>query len=265
MKAHRISTCLRKKDSAFLFFTDAHWGENDKISPAIMKYLVERTGMDKIFFCGDFITHSDTSKDRMKYLAQDFSRQFCIEGCAFYPLFGNHDDNSYEQSNSEAVFSMTELEEVYHVTGTTSTYESGTYYYYVDDEHYRIRYICLNTAGQKYIDHKQMKFVVSSLMRAKPCSRIIIFGHIWLEWDRNARKYFPNPKTGMLLNLFDAFNARRRFGKYDFSACTSRIILVMGGHIHNEYMTFTAGGIPVILNDSDSLAKSCNRKITRRL
>lgn len=126
-------------------------------------------------------------------------------------MLGNHDDNSYEQSDPEAVFSLRELE------------------------------------------------VVNALMSAKPGSRIIVFAHIWVEWDRVARKYFPNPKTGMLLNMFDAFNARRTFGQYDFSACTSRVILVMGGHIHNNYMTFTDGGIPVVLSDSDSFAKSCNR------
>ena len=259
-KARYIRNCLSKGDTAFLFFTDAHWGENYRISPAIMKYLAERTGIRNVFFCGDLITHSDPSKESMKSLARDFVREFRIDGCEFFPLFGNHDDNSYEQADPEAVFSMSELDEVYPVYGASSAYEAGTYYYYVDDDRHRIRYICLNTAKQKYVDYRQLKFVLNALMMSKPDSRIVIFGHIWVEWDRVARKYFPNAKTGMLLNLFDAFNACRRFGRYDFSACTSRIILVMGGHIHNEYMTFTAGGIPVILNDSDSFAKSCNRK-----
>ena len=57
-QAHRIRRCMRKGDSAFLFFTDANWGENYRLYPAIIKYLAEHAGITRIFFGGDFITHS---------------------------------------------------------------------------------------------------------------------------------------------------------------------------------------------------------------
>ena len=39
--------------SAFLWYTDAHWANNYKMSPVLLKYLSKNTGMTKTFFGGD--------------------------------------------------------------------------------------------------------------------------------------------------------------------------------------------------------------------
>ena len=40
--------------SAFLFYTDAHWGYGSGMSPTLLKYLGKNTAINKTIFGGDF-------------------------------------------------------------------------------------------------------------------------------------------------------------------------------------------------------------------
>lgn len=69
-----------------------------------------------------------------------------------------------------------------------------------------------------------------------------------MEWEKATRQYLPNTKTAEIFKIFETFNRK------------SKITILAGGHIHNDFVTFNyAGGIPIFLTDSDSMYKSCNR------
>lgn len=71
--------------------------------------------------------------------------------------------------------------------------------------------------------------------------------------------YYSNEYIMQLLSLFDAYNSRKDFFGVSFEKCKGVIRLIIGGHIHKDFITHTEGGIPIVLTDSDSIEKSCNR------
>lgn len=257
--SQRIKTVkkyLKESDFAFLFFTDSHWGANEKKSPKIIKKITKRTGIENVFFGGDIVTHSDVSKDKMVELYNDFIDRFKSSQYSFFPIIGNHDLNSFDQSNENAVFSINEIEHLYEEFFRKISKRSENFNYYVDDEVNQIRFLCLNTIGKKYIDENQKRFIVQALYSTKKNYNIIVISHIWVEWSIENNCYYSNEKINELLEIFDSFNLRKKHPLYDFSDCSSKIILLLGGHIHNNYYTETNAGIPVVLCDCDSINKT---------
>ena len=49
---------------SYVFFSDAHWGHNQKHSPAIIKHIVNYTSIDQVIFGGDANTSRECQGDR---------------------------------------------------------------------------------------------------------------------------------------------------------------------------------------------------------
>lgn len=164
-----VKRYLEDSDFAFcfLFFTDSHWGKNEKKSPKIISEITKRTGINKVFFGGDIVTHSDTSKTKMEELYNEFIDAFKSKNYSFFLVLGNHDLNSFDQSNKNAIFSINEIEHLYKEFFNTISNNFNNFNYYVDDDSNRVRFICLNTIEKEYIDENQKRFIISALLSTK--------------------------------------------------------------------------------------------------
>lgn len=249
---------MDEKDG-FIFFCDTHWGANCKKSQQIIEYLISSTPMDKVVWGGDVITHSDSNRESMMRLGKQFRESFsAVE--KFYCIIGNHDNNSYEQTNPKAIFSFSEVHDFLYNSGKYTQRDSHFFDYYFDCKEEKTRYICLDTS-QREKDADQELFLCETLLHTPERYHIVIMAHIWLEWEPVGRTYIPNEQTNKMFELFRKFNARGKWEKYDFSRSSAKIVLLLGGHIHNDFVTFDyAGGIPIVLSDCDAMYKSCNRR-----
>ena len=265
-----INTAMQEagyNKSAFLFYTDAHWNYNAKMSPNLLKYLYRNTGMNKTFFGGDIVLNESANADAMAYLWQ-WREQF--KGLAnHHSVVGNHDDGNTtnnlfsEQYVYGYLLSAEETPDI--VRG-----EKGLYYY-IDSPAEKTRYLFLDTAFQTVLyDPMQMQFVVDALYTTPKNWHIVAVAHTWYNTDYEA----DPPVVGgisyggkLLLRMFDAYNARGNGTinvqtsstdstttpvDYDFTSCGGKVEFCIGGHTHWDYDGASDAGIPVILCETDS-------------
>lgn len=232
--------------SAFLFYSDAHWNNSAQISPALLKYLYEHTGMTRTFFGGDIVNNEADDYDTMKYL-WDWRNQ--LKGLPnHHSVVGNHDDgNSVNNRFSEQyiygyLLAAEETPDI--VRG-----DAGLYYY-VDSPAEKTRYLCLDTAYQG-ASSEQQAFVKNALMTTPEGWHIVAISHIWHDVDYNTT---PPTVSGVncdastLLTMFDSYNSRNG----DYADCGGWVEFCIGGHTHWDYDSTSNLGIPIILVETDS-------------
>lgn len=253
-KINGLMSCCGQHAS-FIFLSDVHWGANRKKSPEMVNYMISHTHVRKVVFGGDFVTHSDPDKHAAIRLGNDFMKKMDFAKGKIYCLTGNHDDNSYEQVNSEAV--LTDEEIVNILSGTEYDYPingQDACNYYFDCEEEKTRYLCLNTAKKHHSD-EQIQFIIKALASAPWGWHIVAAAHIWMEW--NGSKYVRNAQTEEIIDLLDAYNVRKSWKNTEWKDAGAYIACLVGGHIHNDFCTVTpGGGIPVLLFDCDAAGKT---------
>ena len=270
-KEAEINYAIQSADgdvATFIFFTDAHWGNNQKNSPALINHLVYSTHIKDVVFGGDVITTFFTDPKDAMALGKEFQQAFDTLDCNLYYLYGNHDNNS--DCNPDLLSQHLSEDQVYdYLQSKMGPCEYGGYYnFYFDREISKTRFICLDT-GRFYYSRFRDKtldtvaFIINALSTTPDDWHIVLLSHIWAHLQKNddglKEAYFPAYHRSFL-DLFDAFN-NRSSGKYtyggdsiqyDFSNSSSKIVCCIGGHNHLDALLYSSGGIPVIINTTDS-------------
>lgn len=211
---------------------------------------MEESSIRNVFFGGDVITLSEKTKHSAIKVFEKFERLFSFCPEHFFPIYGNHDDNSHKQKYKKEILKIDEVKNVIHKSNSMHFFSGVSYY--VDDDKCKTRYICLDT-GKQYAAKNELDAISSVLKNAPYGYHIIILTHIVFEFIE--KKYQPREFIRNMLNLFDSYNE---------SNANSRIECIIGGHIHNDYISSTMGGIPIILTDCDGYLFSTNRFIRKR-
>ena len=248
-KIREVMEAAGRNKSAFLFYTDVHWTSGEKKAPMLLKYLYNNTPINKTIFGGDIVDSESTDRDVMKYLWE--WRKQVRELPNHHSVVGNHDDGNGQNNNmfsTDYVYSFLLAAEE-----NPNIVQGGDMYYYIDEPCEKTRYLYLDTA---YIGIKssQTTFIKEALKTAPNNWHIVAISHIWYKPDYNQYNIRPIPIDGYgtgvedIVNLFDNYNARQG----EFSSCTAKVEFCIGGHCHRDYTGRTAGGIPIILCETDS-------------
>lgn len=251
--------------SAFLFYSDAHWNYNNQMSPALLKYLYQHTGMTKTFFGGDVVNNEGADYDTMQYL-WDW-RHMLKDLPNHHSVVGNHDDGNTTNNlfDEKYVYGfLLSAEE----TPDVVRGDSGLYYY-IDSPSEKTRYLFLDTAYNTVLyDPVQLQFIVDALKNAPSNWHIVAISHIWYNTASDNTVGTISYGGKMVLDLFDQYNSRSAGSidvatsgtdstikgtvSYDFTSCDGKIEFCIGGHTHWDYDGKSTGGIPVILVETDS-------------
>ena len=232
--------------SSFLFYSDAHWNYGSRMSPALLKYLYRHTGMARTFFGGDIVNNEGTAYGTMAYL-WDWRMQL-KDLPNHHSVVGNHDDGNATNNlfSEQYVYGyLLAAEETPDLTRG-----DGGLYYYVDSPGEKTRYLCLDTAYQG-VGSTQQAFVKDALLTVPDGWHIVAIAHIWRDTNYNVSPPVPgdiNTGAAALLAMFEACNART--GEY--AGCGGRVEFCIGGHTHWDHVSASAGGIPIILVETDS-------------
>ena len=240
--------------SAFLWYTDAHWANNYKMSPVLLKYLSKNTGMEKTFFGGDITVATSGEIDSLRAwqgLVKDIPNH--------HSVIGNHDNQVSELPTAVErgnFFLMPERTGDV-VFGTDAT--NGNNYYYIDNHIEKTRYICLST-GRMWTYKDEVEWCVNVLNETPKNWHIVIISHLWLnnDYDNGGIITTPESYVQLYLDLFDDYNHRKsgitnpNSVSYDFTSASAKIEFIMGGHVHKDYDFTTTEGIPVILTECDA-------------
>lgn len=248
-----------RNKSAFLWYHDAHWTNNSKMSPKLMKYLCKRTAMNKVNFGGDIVsTETANSREDWAYI-YDW-RDAVKDLPNHHSVRGNHDDDVPGLQTDKALYAFLMAAEE-----TPDIVRGGDFYYYVDDASEKTRYLYLDTQVGTTLtnqgDPVAVQFVVEALNSTPKDWHIVTIAHIWFLYDD-----WNTPKVGkipdyckQLLDIFDAYNARSGGSvtvrgtdiSYNFANCVGKVEFCIGGHTHVDYDFTSDGGIPVILTEAD--------------
>jgi hypothetical protein len=232
--------------SSFLFYSDAHWNANSQMSPRLLKYLYEHTGMTKTFFGGDIVYNEGTDYETMAYL-WDWRNQ--LKGLPnHHSVVGNHDDGNNTANNlfpEKYVYGfLLSAEE------TPDIVRGDGLYYYIDSPAEKTRYLFLDTA-YKGATTEQQTFVREALIDTHEGWHIVVVSHIWYNTIYTTTPPSVgdiNPNASVFLTMFDNYNSRSG----DFAECSGWVEFCIGGHTHRDYDGTSGTGIPIILVETDS-------------
>ena len=244
-----------RNKSSFLWYSDAHWQTNSKMSPHLLKYLVENTPINKINFGGDIINDpTEFTHDNIKYA---YEWRKLIAGLPnHHSVYGNHDLNHRITDVSNIAYSLLLAPEE-----TADMVVGGDCYYYIDNQAEKTRYLYLNYLTNNQNEMlAQGQFIVDAISSVKEGWHIVAIAHRWFQYTSSSAPTvgsIPNYEKE-ILKIFDEYNARTThtasnyFYEQDFKDCKGKVEFCIGGHIHVDYDFKTDGGIPVIITASDT-------------
>lgn len=241
--------------SAFLWYTDAHWQNNSKMSPALLKYLTKNTPMNKVNFGGDIVGDPSTfTHENIEYV-YDW-RRLVSDLPNHHSVIGNHDDNhnSVDVNKMAYAFLLAPEESSDMVMG-------GDLYYYIDNPCEKTRYLHLDS-GQYSMSDAEAKWMIDALTSTPAGWHIVAISHIWWQYTAASTPTVGNwnAYAKKTLDLFDAYNARQSgtvtmkstAHTYNFASASGKVEFCIGGHIHHDYDLRSDGGIPVIITTADT-------------
>lgn len=249
-----------RNKSAFLFYTDAHWDDGSRNTPMLLNYLFKHTPINKTLFGGDIVSDEptvDTLSDRsiMEYL---WNWRIQIRDLNHYSVVGNHDDGNKNTATGGATNSIFTTDYVYSFLFAPEENNRGIVrdadtYYYFDDTREKTRYLCLDTAylDQFSLSAAQETFIKDALKSTPENYHIIVLSHIWYMPDYDQYDQRPVPLTGLsdvaqaVCNILDLYNARDEAS--GFKDCKAKVEFCIGGHVHQDVVDKTSGGIPIIV------------------
>lgn len=270
-KADAIQTAMEKagrNKSAFLWYTDAHWPHNSKMSPVLLDYLVKNTPMNKVNFGGDII--GDPSPHNHANTKYAYEWRKLISGLPnHHSVYGNHDVYHRAANVNDIAYSQLLAPEE-----STEMIVGGESYYYIDNPAEKTRYLYLAyiAAGAGFSDSDtaaemvaQGKFITSTLASVADGWHIVVIAHRWYQYTKDANNQlvidggsFPFYEAE-ILRVFDAYNARATthtspnyIVPVDFTSAKGKVEFCIGGHCHLDYDFTTDGGVPVIITASDA-------------
>ena len=262
VKAVEISKAMQeagRNKSAFLWYTDAHWTDNYKNSPALLKYLHQNTPINKINFGGDVVQDEpkDDSVDDTVEMGYVYDwRKSVRELPNHHSVVGNHDDgiDPDHRFTDEWVYSFLLAPEE-----SNDVVMGDGIYYYIDDKAEKTRYLYLDTVYRE-ATASQIAFVINALNTAPENWHIVAIAHAWHypKYTEELGDYIDGYYTGAVpfLQLFYAYNHRQSGADFDFTNASGCVEFCIGGHAHKDYADYYEDELLIITTDTDSATRS---------
>ena len=259
-----------KNGETFIFITDLHWDSgNMKKSPMMVRRILDKTPVNTII-CGGDLINNGTNKEAEKRRINDCIKQFYDPRVPFPVAFGNHDDNSNNQTEyPERRFSRNEVFAIMmKQVSNEVTYLNDVDWSFTYDRHgTKTRFLFVDTGrtGTKVeqggdISLSVRQSVYNALNNVPEGYQVIVVAH----WLYSITDGDFTPYGSELVSVLEAYNARSSIeldGKnYDYVNANGECKCIMIGHSHDDAQGVTTNGIPWILTDSDNIQRSHNFK-----
>lgn len=256
-----VKSIADEEKLSYVFFTDAHWGRNQKHSPAIIKHIVDYTPINQVLFGGDVNTNRTETVQGTLDIGYQFQNAFSFLGPRFYCLYGNHDDNSSGQPSLTDRHLTEEQVYGYLQSQMTNVHYWDYYNFYYDDPISKTRFICMDT-GRLHLKAfreatiKTAKFAIECLSAVPDGWHIVAASHIWanlksFETGEMKESTYVRP----IIEILENYNMREKSTfkydgetlDYDFTRAGATIEYCIGGHTHSDGVVMSKKGLPLII------------------
>lgn len=222
---------------AFFWITDIHWEPdlNARRSPSMIRYLANKTGIDKIMNGGDTGNSSVICSNAIDRLRE------AIGSNRVYTVNGNHETN--DASRYERPFERVHRALRGHCSDIVYGDKNKSYFYF-EDTGSKVRYIGLSTYGL-FIDNKyedaytdeQLQWFNQTALNVAEGWTLVIFTHALYAVSSQTNQMYVISQ-----NFVDAIDNYQGRGK---------IACVLIGHSHVDRVHIGKTGIPYILSQCD--------------
>lgn len=269
---------------SFAFMTDIHYSVTDnhiirtKRLMNAYRQIKKECGICNLILGGDYV--NDGTKE---YKIKNYRglREF-LDNENYFPVNGNHDDNSIWDSCIESEKSTHHLtsKELYNefFNHIQSIEKPGRLYYFCDDDRKKVRYIfldsndipCVFSEKGKLKYTKQNVFAMSQEQIDWLCNKalkfdeegwdIVFVAHAFPKWDIEARNKDAEVKRlEPLADILDSYkkgdSLQKEYFDDEFKNCINvdfsgykrgNILACIAGHHHADFEEYSNEGIPVI-------------------
>lgn len=256
---------LERYGVAFIFVTDTHWEDNEKKSPAVIKYIQDKAGIEMCVFGGDVVTDHGTRVVKLEEI-RDFADAMDATKAIF--LVGNHDYNTSDQPSASwdankispgEFYRLCNVpeENVVHYDGTEVENKYDEYYGYLDNESQKVRYIFLDSGAVHIpnwadtnlrISDAQVDWMKARITELPTGWGVILFTHIFFQNYSGTVHGIGTQIETALDSIYDTANAK--------------IICVVCGHVHASQSKVSAKGYPIIATTTDSAGQTNHEGLT---
>ena len=257
-------TSAGRNGETFIFITDLHWHNNVKNSPRLMFEILRRLNIHHCI-CGGDVINEGTREESVGVMV-DVVNAFKHYDIDFLTAIGNHDRNWNIYNNqrdyperrfSEAdLFALLErLSKKVYQNFTDDKFSNGIgYNMYYDDPITNTRFIIIDindgivdqdagTQSFEFTNYNEL----AQVLHDSNGKHVVIISHILESGSGIGTK---------LATISDALNARTTvstsYCTADFTGCTGKVHLIVGGHAHSDSSRLSSGGIPIVICDTDS-------------
>ena len=259
-KINAIREMAEGKIAEFIFSTDTHVEVGENRTPELCRYIIEKTGIDKVVFGGDFMDGRKDKNEALKNLKR-WRDLWC--DLPVYGVRGNHDTNTAGDFTEENRMTDEDYREQIYKYFKNENNGKG-FYSYVDDEKNKIRYFLLDT-GAKYSQFfgeghekdfilygapipaykEQLDFVWEKSKELGRNWHVVAIQHIIIGGQncKNPRPVYLMPQGKDLLVTLD---------KIQEDPDMPRVLVAMCGHNHIDREMLGMGGYPVLSTTCDS-------------
>ena len=236
------SSCALQGDS-FVFFTDYHIEQNSARSHLLMKDIVDKTTVKKIFFGGDIYNGSAT-KEEINEKAFEFTNRF--NGLSMYGARGNHEYNWNDGGSVAVQLTNGEIYNMLLKNVEDNVVTNGALSCYLDNKNQKIRYIVFDSHYEndtEIIPQSELEWLQERLTELDETWTVVVFTHIVFGMSYSAAQsgvvnYIPNGQR-----IVNAINSV----KGNMSATLACLIC---GHVHYDYSN-TDNGYLIITTTCD--------------
>lgn len=278
-KVSQINTLamgLTYTDFQSVFFTDYHIEDNMGNSPALIEYIVKKTGIQNVVFGGDAIQHDYDSKlGGYNLLCRFLEKVNPINEVAnFYLITGNHEMNDPGNSHPETrldrgvIYNLFNKPRYYKITPVNSSITNS---FYIDDYTSKFRIYGIDCDWKSAMSFQESRAVSQSFLTVPEGFTVIIFSHAGVNYVNNSGTYSVTglyaPFEGIMqcaaaLNDGTSTTVTIFGSSYtcDYTGKSRPVIGAFLGHMHFDAYWIYDSRFPVIVTTSDMLG-SLNQSV----
>ena len=256
-KINQLPLTSSRKCDDFIFITDMHIEVNYMQSPKLIKHIVSRTNLKKLFNGGDVMNGQATREEGRIQLRRWMDLMSFIDQ---YITLGNHDTNSSWAQTKDGWFSYDEVYNMLYKPLEEKINTNGQLYYCLDNESQKIRYFFLNAqwpeeqtnheAQLKYND--QLSWLETKCREIGKDWSIVVVQHIFFTNYTQIKNDDGSYITIKAERATIAGYLVSKLKEISSNELMPNVLFVMVGHTHWDWVEFFDGGFPVIATSSDS-------------
>lgn len=237
-----------KNGDGFIFITDFHFQDNDKISPILIREIGKRTDINKVFCGGDFPYAFGSKNDCIDDTVMSLELLSKVKDkMELYIARGNHDCTIRESSASTVGYTApyNEVHKLLMGYNSAGTYgPKGKNYYYVDDNAHKIRYVVVDTS-EIHKNEEQFWGILPGMCEEQLewlATQALVMGDEGVGWSVIVIGHIPCDdgladycnELDDLANILKAYRNKTICKYGDFSNEKAEFVAYLCGHNHQD-------------------------------